>query len=374
MAPSETSVLDFTLWSPPQFDALDSFGDDLIQQFDSKRSLIRGELDLTLEGPESAPLSSSNVSVGEKDVGEDHASPLDINKDNIYISCFSTEVAAPAVVEQKQEPVPSPQIDEDDQSSINEEVHSCYEEQESVDEREENQAPVDESIVNESAVKANQGEYHEEPTPSSTNASTLLHHGANSVEENQAMQADHDYDEPTEEDTAPPYPTAVGGNAEPTTAITTITAIVDETPTTPTLTDSTPVTAQASPTKSKKNLLRKSSAFLRQKMMAKFTVKDQDATTLPPLSVSPLPVDLSGNGIRQYPPKPLQYSPVDPPSEVLEPSNPDLDVSSSHNRQSMPAPSKQTGNDSPALRRSSEPLLQQKKRRSFFRFFTSTNK
>ncbi|KAI9031037.1 hypothetical protein CLU79DRAFT_367040 [Phycomyces nitens] len=108
---------------------------------------------------------------------------------------------------------------------------------------------------------------------------------------------------------------------------------------------------------SSKGLLHKSSAFFRQKM-TKFK-KGHDSNGHPPMPrniFSSFSLSHDKNGTRQYPPKPLQYSPVDPPSDDM-----------SH-RKSLPLPSKSRTMDSRTEdRRRSEPQpTVSKQRRSFF--------
>ncbi|KAI7867962.1 hypothetical protein BDF14DRAFT_619657 [Spinellus fusiger] len=105
-----------------------------------------------------------------------------------------------------------------------------------------------------------------------------------------------------------------------------------------------------------KSLLHKSSAFFRQRM-TKFK-KGQDTVGPPPMprNISSFSLSHDKATAKNYPPKPLHYSPVDPPSD---------DVA---HRKSLPVPSKSRTTDVRVeSKRHSEPQpVSTKPRRSFF--------
>ncbi|KAF7724989.1 hypothetical protein EC973_000482 [Apophysomyces ossiformis] len=296
---SELPSFDFQLWSPPHLDTVGSFSDDLIKQFDSKRSMIREEVlkDLPEENlpkpiqDHTAPPSTTDDDEEEDDDEDEHANP-------------SLQDTRESFAEAPEEPE--------------------LKEEEEREQREEREEGGDKPGKEASFIQDN----HSEQVVNIDDAE----------EEDQKQLQQEIVRKPlppvsTKDSTAEQQPLSPTSPTSPTCS----------------MSPSSSLMMQSRP--EAKSLLRKSSAFLRQKLFKK-------EEEVPPMPIS--------GTLTNFPPKPLQYSAARPSTDA--PSSPLPDKT--QHRISLPSTTKPVVVSE--VRRGSEPIQpprQQQKRRSFFRHF-----
>ncbi|KAG0167204.1 hypothetical protein DFQ28_000860 [Apophysomyces sp. BC1034] len=291
---SDLPSFDFQLWSPPHLDSLGSFSDDLIKQFDSKRSLIREEVlksipgeDLSKPTQDPPPPPSTTDDDEEEDEDED---------ENMNIPQQETKESLSDTPEE-----PKPQDEEEEER----------------EDRNDKEDSIPQDNQSEQVVNIDDVEDDDDQTQ----------HQEETTRRKLSPVSTKEVDMPSEQQLLPS---------------------ASQTSPTSSMSPSSSLMMQARP--ETKSLLRKSSAFLRQKLFKK-------EEEIPP-------IPMTGN-FGHFPPKPLQYSPAAPSADSLSTSV------SGKNQHRISLPSAVKPTNMSEERRGSEPTHpeRQQKRRSFFRHF-----